>query len=250
MRLCLALLASLSLVACGGGDDADRPDAGPRPDARIDAVAAPNCLFGTEYGLSLGTEKDPAAFDGSFGQDDAGNWIVAVYGSLNMLPEEPAEFGNHGLTIYMQDNTGLFLDTPFGTVPLNEELAINGTANDDLCGACMEGYAGHPTAQPPNSTTNIPTQIYLADAGNITFTQFDAPVDDGTTVSRIAAEYTGVALTGYDFAPPNEALDPACTIAVDLSMVFDVTFSSAPGFVSSGKPTPLVASQPINVTRK
>jgi hypothetical protein len=248
MRLCLALLASLSLVACGGGDDADRPDAPPRPDARIDAEPSPDCLLAAEYGLSLGTPAEPAEFGGSFGQDDAGNWVVAVYGGLEGL--EP-ELGNHGLTIFMVDNIGIFLDTPFGNVPLETPVTINGLAEGDECGACLEGYAGQPTSMPPNSTNNIPTQIYLADAGEISFTEFTEVVDDTNpaTTTDMFFEYTGVAMTGYNFTT-GEPLDPACLSSVDISVALRVNFDSTPGVAPGGKPTPRVADQPFVVTRR
>lgn len=252
MRLCLALLASLSLVACGGGDDADRPDAGPRPDARIDAEPSPDCLFGTEYGITLGSMTAPATFNGSFGQDDMGNWVVAVFGGLNGLEGEPASFGNHGITILLVDNTGMFLDTPFGTVPTGEAITLNGIEADDACGGCLFGYSGMPSDTPPQDPGNVPTQAYLADAGSLTFTTFGDIIDDADplTMTDIFLTYDGVMLTGYDYTT-GEALTPACASNVDLGVFLRVNFDSTATFAPMGKAVePLVANQQFVVTQK
>jgi hypothetical protein len=236
-----ASLASLSLIACGGGGG--DPDAGPRIDARPTTDSAPaGCGLNATYDLSLGTEEMPATFGGSFGQDMMGNWVLAVYGGLNQL--EP-ELGNHGLTILMIDGIGMFETSPFGAVPTDEPLPIDGIDTD--CGGCMIGYAGQPNSTPPQDPGNVPTQAYLPNTGDtLTFTEFGPIVDDGTTTTRIAAQYA-TNMTGVDYANPDTLL--GCNSVVNISIVFDATFSST-AFAPTKTPKPLVASQPFVVTKR
>jgi hypothetical protein len=224
MRLrSIALIPALSIVvACGGGGG--DPDARPHIDSRPTPDAGAACLLKPTYDVSLGSMANPATFGGSFGKDMAtGNWVVAVYGSLNMFDMAP-ELGNHGITIILVDNTGMFATNNFAGPLLDTAVPVDGGAT---CGGCVEGYGGQPTDNPPSSTTNIPTQVFTADSGTLTMTKFDPIVDDGTTLTDVAGSFENVVMTGLDFAT-GDPLVPACSTTVNLGFYFRATFDSTP----------------------
>jgi hypothetical protein len=262
MRLAsITLISALTAVAaCGGGSD-DPVDAAPRIDSRppIDSDNPAACTFSPTYDtLRLGGDGmggNPAPVDmmpgAGVGQTPTTqNYYLAIFGNLGGL--EP-ELPNHGFELLLTDNIGAFAPGgeigPFGgpptvpdTTPTIDPLLPTGDPDAGFCGACVLGDGGMPTAMPP-SQQNPPTQVYLADSGTMTITEFSAPPVDGQQ-SLVFGSFDNLVMTGLD-ATTGEPLNPPCTMTVTkLSFFYNVTWGVPPAAAPQAK-----AVKVVDVTR-
>jgi hypothetical protein len=239
-----------AVAACGGDDGIMNPiDATPTIDAStVDAPPA-GCRLNPAYPdpLSLGQEATPFAFMRP--QIDHDNMpgtppvhIVAVIGELN---EADPPQGTKGLFMLFLDTIGQFAapnDFAAGP-PLNTALPLDGGAT---CGACLEGYTNY-TAMGGNPDLATATQIFLAQSGTVTFTQFQPAVIGQP--SNVFGSYDNIMFQGFEPDPgdPNMLIEvPGCTSSfTKLNFFFQPTWQNMAVAPTGGEGKGLRGVQPL-----